>query len=387
MNFFIEQFDDSKSLNDDLLFKEKGNEDIFPFPLDESTIPIIKEEKSIFPKNMFITKKTIKEKIKHQKLILENKKDLNNISKKEKEMYFNKKEDLKRRNRESAQRSRDKKKLEFKQIIEENKKLKDELYIINCKINLLCSGCRSIFNIKNEDIEEDKNNNICVNCFSNNDKDNENDNIDINNNILNIPSTNASFLNLRIQKVFNFILLGTLTLLCIFGIISNISNNNITEEEQIKNINKLKIQENENNNNTSNIHDYFFGNYNDSNTNIITQENNKNNNNNVNKIEFNNNVCIKDYSFSSFQCQKKSFNELYDEEHNEENYNNLEINNDNFVHNNHSKSIYFKLFVQSCSKDENYTNQNNDNDKTHLIFSSDNNKYQDFYFYCQRTEN
>ena len=37
--------------------------------------------------------------------------------------------------------------------------------------------------------------------------------------------------------------------------------------------------------------------------------------------------------------------------------------------------IYFKLFVQSCSKDENYTNQNNDNDKAHLIFSSDNNKY------------
>jgi len=263
---------------------------------------------------------------------------------------------------------------------EENKKLKDELYIINCKINLFCSGCRSIFNIKNEDIEEDKNNNICVNCFSNND--NENDNIDINNNILNIPSTNTSFLNLRIQKVFNFILIGTLTLLCIFGIISNISNNNILDEKQIKNINKLKIQQNENNNNNiSNIHDYFFGNYNVSNTNINNQENN-----NANKIEFNNNVCIKD-SFSSFQCQKKSFNELYDEEHNEENYNNLEINNDNFMSNNHSKSIYFKLFVQSCSKDENYTNQNNDNDKTHLIFSSDNNKYQDFYFYCQRTEN
>jgi hypothetical protein len=381
MNFFIEQFDDSisKSLNDELVFKEKGNEDIFPFPLDESTIPIIKEEKSLFSKNMFITKKTIKEKIKHQKLILENKKELNNISKKE--MYYNKKEDLKRRNRESAQRSRDKKKLEFKQIIEENKKLKDELYIINCKINLLCSGCRSIFNIKKEDIEEDKNNNICVNCFSNNDY--ENDNIDINNNILNIPSTNTSFLNLRIQKVFNFILIGTLTLLCIFGIISNRSNNNIIDEKQI---NKLKIQQNNtNNNNISKIHDYFFGNYNDSNTNINNQEVN-NNNDNFNKIEFNNNVCIKD-SFSSFQCQKKSFNELYDEEHNEENYNNLEINNDNFVHNNHSKSIYFKLFVQSCSKDENYTNQNNDNDKTHLIFSSDNNKYQDFYFYCQRTEN
>jgi hypothetical protein len=381
MNFFIEQFDDSisKSLNDELVFKEKGNEDIFPFPLDESTIPIIKEEKSLFSKNMFITKKTIKEKIKHQKLILENKKELNNISKKE--MYYNKKEDLKRRNRESAQRSRDKKKLEFKQIIEENKKLKDELYIINCKINLLCSGCRSIFNIKKEDIEEDKNNNICVNCFSNNDY--ENDNIDINNNILYIPSTNTSFLNLRIQKVFNFILIGTLTLLCIFGIISNRSNNNIIDEKQI---NKLKIQQNNtNNNNISKIHDYFFGNYNDSNTNINNQEDN-NNNDNFNKIEFNNNVCIKD-SFSSFQCQKKSFNELYDEEHNEENYNNLKINNDNFMHNNHSKSIYFKLFVQSCSKDENYTNQNNDNDKTHLIFSSDNNKYQDFYFYCQRTEN
>jgi hypothetical protein len=377
MNFFIEQFDDSKSLNDDLLFKEKGNEDIFPFPLDESTIPIIKEEKSIFPKNMFITKKTIKEKIKHQKLILENQKELNNISKKE--MYFNKKEDLKRRNRESAQRSRDKKKLEFKQIIEENKKLKDELYIINCKINLLCSGCRSIFNIKKEDIEEDKNNNICVNCFSNNDY--ENDNIDINNNILNIPSTNTSFLNLRIQKVFNFILIGTLTLLCIFGIISNRSNNNIIDEKQI---NKLKIQQNNtNNNNISKIHDYFFGNYNASNTNINNQEK-KNNKGIFNKVEFNNNVCIKD-SFSSFQCQKKSFNELYDEEFNEENNNNLEINNNNF--NNHSKSIYFKLFVQSCSKDENYTNQNNDNDKAHLIFSSDNNKYNDFYFYCQRTEN
>jgi hypothetical protein len=156
MNFFIEQLDNSisKTLNDELLFKEKGNEDLFPFPLDESTIPIIKEEKSIFPKNMFITKKTIKEKIKHQKLILDNKKELNNISKKE--IYFNKKEDLKRRNRESAQRSRDKKKLEFKQIIEENKKLKDELYLINCKINLLCSGCRSIFNLKKEDIGEEK---------------------------------------------------------------------------------------------------------------------------------------------------------------------------------------------------------------------------------------
>ena len=378
MNFFIEQFDNSisQSLNDELLFKEKGNEDLFPFPLDESTIPIIKEEKSIFPKNMFITKKTIKEKIKHQKLILDNKKELNNISKKE--IYFNKKEDLKRRNRESAQRSRDKKKLEFKQIIEENKKLKDELYIINCKINLLCSGCRSIFNLKKEDIEEDKKNNICVSCFSNN----ENDNIDINNNIFNIPSTNASFLNLRIQKVLNVFLVGILSLICIFGIISNINNNNIIEEEQIK---KLKIQQNINNNNISNIHDYFFGNYNASNTNINNKDKNNNNNKVIfNKVEFNNNVCIKD-SFSSFQCQKKSFNELYDEEFNEENNNNLEINNNNF--NNHSKSIYFKLFVQSCSKDENYTNQNNYNDKAHLIFSSDNNKYNDFYFYCQRTEN
>ena len=145
----------------------------------------------------------------------------------------------------------------------------------------------------------------------------------------------------------------------------------------------MKIQQNINNNNISNIHDYFFGNYNASNTNINNQEK-KNNKGIFNKVEFNNNVCIKD-SFSSFQCQKKSFNELYDEELNEENNNNLEINNNNF--NNHSKSIYFKLFVQSCSKDENYTNQNNYNDKTHLIFSSDNNKYHDFYFYCQRTEN
>ena len=381
MNFF-EGMDPSlsNSFSNSFLDDQKN---IFPFSLDESEVPMIKDDKTSISKNLFITKKTIKEKINHQKLLLEQKRGL--TEKEKREIYFDKKEDLKRRNRESAQRSRDKKKLEFKQIIEENKKLKDELYLINCKINLLCSGCRSIFNIKNnEDIEEDKNNNnICVNCFSNND--NENDNIDINNNIFNIPSTNASFLNLKIQKVFNFILIGTLTLLCIFGIVSNISNNNnINEEEQIT---KLKIKENILNNNISNIHDYFLkkGNYNDSN-NSNTNNNNQENNGNFNKNEFNNNVCIKD-SFSSFQCQKKSFNELYDEEPNEENYNNLEINKDNFMHHNHSKSIYFKLFVQSCSKDENYTNQNIDNDKTHLIFSSDNNKYQDFYFYCQRTEN
>ena len=129
----------SNSVNNSFLDEPKN---IFPFSIDESDIPIIKEDKSSLSKNLFITKRTIKEKINHQKLLLEQKRGL--TEKEKKEIYFDKKEDLKRRNRESAQKSRDKKKLEFMKIIEENKKLKDEIYIINSKINLLCSGCKTV---------------------------------------------------------------------------------------------------------------------------------------------------------------------------------------------------------------------------------------------------
>ena len=222
---FIEKFDQSlfNSFNVNLLSEE--NRSIFPFLLDESEIPKVEEVKSPITKNLFVTKKTIKEKIKHQKLLLEQKRGL--TEKEKNEIYFDKKEDLKRRNRESAQKSRDKKKLELKQIIEENKKLKYEIDMINSKISLLCSECRCIFDLKSEDI---KDNNICVDCslIKNN------DNIDINE----TPSTNWTFNNLKIQKPFNFVLICLFTLLCIFGFIFlNISNNNDFENKKmIRNI-------------------------------------------------------------------------------------------------------------------------------------------------------
>ena len=112
----LQNLDDSfsnsfKSYNNinSLLLTEK--EYSFFLPLDES--PIIKSNKS--NKNLFILKKTMKEKIEHQKMKL----GLDNKS--NKEMILNKKEDLKRRNRESAQNSRNKKKLEFIKLIEDTK--------------------------------------------------------------------------------------------------------------------------------------------------------------------------------------------------------------------------------------------------------------------------
>ena len=72
-----------------------SNENTFSLPLNESPIKQKNNNK------LFITKKTMKEKIEHQKMKLG--KDNN------KEIYFDKKEDLKRRNREAAQNSRNKK--------------------------------------------------------------------------------------------------------------------------------------------------------------------------------------------------------------------------------------------------------------------------------------
>ena len=378
---FIEKFDQSlfNSFNVNLLSEE--NRSIFPFLLDESEIPKVEEVKSPITKNLFVTKKTIKEKIKHQKLLLEQKRGL--TEKEKNEIYFDKKEDLKRRNRESAQKSRDKKKLELKQIIEENKKLKYEIDMINSKISLLCSECRCIFDLKSEDI---KDNNICVDCslIKNN------DNIDINE----TPSTNWTFNNLKIQKPFNFVLICLFTLLCIFGFIFlNISNNNDFENE--KKIRSIKeIDENRNksikiiNNNFSKINDYFFNNNNYIHSNTNTNKPNK---------SYKNEICEKDF-FTSFQCQKKSFIQKINNYNNdyENNIINPEINNNKINDENNNNinlnknSIYFKLFLQSCSKDENNINQNNEiNENTHYIFSSDNNmcQDQDFYFFCQRTEN
>jgi hypothetical protein len=383
------------SFNENILTEDNNN--IIPFLLDESEIPTIKE----YQKNIFVTKKeTIKEKIKHQKLLLEQKRGL--TEKEKNEIYFNKKEDLKRRNREAAQKSRDKKKMELMKIIEENKQLKYEIYLINSKINLLCSGCRSIFELN---MENAKDNNICVNCSSI--KENADNNIDIND----IPSTNYSFGYLKTQKLFNFTLLGLFSLLCIFGLFSLNTSNNIFFDN--KDINKQKIrnieeieQNNGNggnisiNNNISKLNDYYiFKKNNDTDLNIdkYNKYNNYNNNNNNHHHHHNykNEICEKDY-FTSFQCQKKSFIHninTYNNENTSNNDNNDYLNNSFFEDNKNSinknkNSIYFKLFVQSCSKDEGDINQNDTiNDNPHYIFSSDNNMCQDFYYFCQRIEN
>ena len=402
-NFDNNKYDLSllNSFNENILSEVEDNNNIIPFLLDESEIPIIKQ----YQKNIFTTKKaTIKEKIKHQKLLLEQKRGL--IEKEKKEIYFDKKEDLKRRNREAAQKSRDKKKLELKKIIEENKQLKDEIYLINSKIHLLCSGCKSIFELKIEDTKN--NNNICLNCSSI--KDNNN-NIDIND----IPSTNYSFSNLKIQKLFNFTLLGLFTLLCIFALYSLNSSNSNNISLDIEDINQQKIRNMKeieqnininnnikiNNNNISRLKDYFIKYHNNNNNDLDSNIDNFNKykNNNNHHHNYKNEVCEKDY-FTSFQCQKKSFIHninTYDNEsinNNDDNYyfNNTFIDNNENTINKNKNSIYFKLFVQSCSKDEgdinnDTINENTHYDHTHYIFSSDNNMCQDFYYFCQRIEN
>ena len=122
--------------------------------------------------------------------------------------------------------------MEFRQIIEENKKLKDEIYIINSKINLLCSGCKSIFDLNTSHAENNKqdkdNDNLCVNCTSTN-----NNLEDINDNILNSHSNSSLtiFGNLRIQKLFNLAFISLLGIFCIFEVIINIPINTNNEAQ------------------------------------------------------------------------------------------------------------------------------------------------------------
>ena len=376
---FIEGIDQSilGTFNNNLTFEE--NQNLFPFSLDESEIPIIKEDKFSLPKNLFITKKSIKEKIKHQKLLLE-KRGL--TEKEKKEIYLDKKEDLKRRNRESAQRSRDKKKLEFMQIIAENKKLKDEIYNINKKIDLLCSGCKNIFDTKND--------NECINCTYTN----SNNNIEADS-ILNSPSTTTLFSNLKVQKIYNFVLLSLFCLLCIYGLISNIPYDSISENnesnKQIRNLEEnMKINyNNHSKNNISKIDDFFF-----KKQHINSPNKSKIHNNIEEKTEINNyknEICEEDF-FTSFQCKKTPFPpKISDDFEESNNDNNFYIQNKDNIYissnNSYNKNLYFKLFVQSCNKDEMDDNHNNSiNDYTHYIFSSDNNMCHDFYFFCQRTE-
>ena len=295
----------------------------------------------------------MKEKIEHQKMKLGKEKD-------NKEIFLNKKEDLKRRNRESAQNSRDKKKLEFIKLIEENKILKDKIYIINSKINLLCSHCKNFF----DNHEQDEN--MCLNCSS----DGINNNIELDNNILNTHNTQSSsfFTNLKIQKLFNFTLITLFTLLCLFCLFSN-NNNDKAIRHTLEKMNKTES------NNISLINEDSFKNKNEN----IEEKNNEK--------EF----------FNSFQCEKKSFASIMlDEINTFKLQSGNDFNNDNAKkekknENKMKNPIYFKLFVQSCSLDEEPENNNNKdynliNDNKHYVFSTDKSTYQDYYFFCRETD-
>ena len=179
---FSSQFPSNNNFNSLLL---TNNDNSSFLPLDEN----INNKKS---KNIFITKKTMKEKIEHQKIKLGKEKET-------KEIYLNKKEDLKRRNREAAQNSRNKKKLEFIKLLEENKMLKDKIFLINSKINLLCSHCKNFFE-SNQPINT---NNICLNCsFNDNNNKNNDEDIIFDENIFDSHNTQSTFFNnLKIQKM------------------------------------------------------------------------------------------------------------------------------------------------------------------------------------------
>ena len=331
------------------LLTEKENS--FSLPLDEPQIT----NKN---KNLFITKKTMKEKIEHQKI---------RLGKENKEILFDKKEDLKRRNRESAQNSRNKKKLELIKLLEENKMLKDKIYIINSKINLLCSHCKNFFMSNQEKI----NNKICEDClYTNNNINDANNNIELDDNILDNTHTQSSsfFSNLKIQKLFNFILIGLFSLLFIFCIFSyNNDNYSLRNNQEI--INETEV-----------------------NNSLISNDSLKNNNENNEDKSHGNEF------FNSFQCKKRSFASIMLDEFKEMDWipkydiNNInQIKKENKENNKIKNPIYFKLFVQSCSLDEEPENNNKDyisfNDNKHYVFSTDKTTYRDFYFFCQKTDN
>ena len=345
---FSSQFPSNNNFNSLLL---TNNDNSSFLPLDEN----INNKKS---KNIFITKKTMKEKIEHQKIKL-------GKAKENKELYLNKKEDLKRRNREAAQNSRNKKKLEFIKLLEENKMLKDKIFLINSKINLLCSHCKNFFE-SNQPINT---NNICLNCsFNDNNNKNNDEDIIFDENIFDSHNTQTTFFNnLKIQKMFNFILISLFSLFCIFcffsnGFSYNNNNNNIRKTKEIinstNNLSDSIIKENI----IKNIEDKFYEN------------------------EF----------FNSFQCKKRSFKSIMLNEIDEfEKIKYINYNNNISKEKNESKiknPIYFKLFVQSCSLDEEPENNINKdyniiNENKHYIFSTDKTTYQDFYFFCQKTDN
>ena len=304
-----------------------SNENTFSLPLNESPIKQKNNNK------LFITKKTMKEKIEHQKMKLG--KDNN------KEIYFDKKEDLKRRNREAAQNSRNKKKLEFNKLIEENKMLKDKIYIINSKINLLCSHCKIFFDIFEP--------NEHINCSNNDNNKNEFED----NNILNTHNTQSSsfFSNLKIQKLFNFALISLISILCLFCFLSN-NNDSYLIRNNLEQFNETEW-------NKSNIYKEALKNKSDINEDKIKEK------------EF----------FNSFQCKKRSFASMMFDK-----YKNFEWN---LEENNTNDNLTIEEKKELDEEPENNNNKDYNiiiNDNKHYVFSTDISTYQDFYFFCQETD-
>ena len=78
-----------------------------------------------------------------------------------------------------------------------------------------------------------------------------------------------------------------------------------------------------------------------------------------------------------------------------ENNNIEDINKEKKGENKIKNPIYFKLFIQSCSLEEEPESNNNKdnkdnnsfNDNKHYVFSTDKTSYRDFYFFCQEIDN
>lgn len=209
--------------------------------------------------------------------------------------------------------------------------------------------------------------------YTDNNNDFNKNNIELEENIFDNSHNNtqysSSLTNLKIQKIFNFMLIGLFTIFCIFCLFSENSSysSSIRNNQEIINETEFNI------NDTSKIKNEKY----------------------EDKIKFSEN-----YIFNSFQCKKKSFTSIILDEANDidwiqEKKNN--INNDNSKDKSENKiknPIYFKLFVQSCSLDEEPENNINNNkeynsfnDNMHYILSTDKTTYRDFYFYCKLTDN
>ena len=219
---------------------------------------------------------------------------------------------LKKRNRISAQKSRNKKKEELKLLYEQNEKLKNEVQEFHNKIDLLCSHCKCIFHeYNNENNSEYNSNNI---------------------NISDTTNYMSSFSYISKQRIFSFSFIAIFTILLTFIFHENYNNNNNLRKLEIKMIEEKKI-----------INNY---------TSIK----------NFPKIIIDDHILKKNY-YMNFDDYLRLTNNNKDICH-IDSYINIEkeINSSSKINSNVSKklinttinynSVYFKMFMPLCDKDE-----------------------------------